>query len=537
MSHRSSRALIILTAAVLLLAVAPSVALAATVAGGGGYLSRTSTTVIVQVKDASHMASVRTQLEKSGAVVTKTYRWNAYLVTVPTGVSQTRFSTTASEISGVKYAQENHEVHALETTTTSDPQYSKQWGLPDIGTSTAWTVSQGSGVSVAVIDTGIDASQSDLSGRVVLYKNYVDTSASAADDNDHGTHVAGIIAANRNNGVEGCGTAPKATVYAFKVLDASGSGDEASVAQAIRDAVDYTPCKIISMSLGSTAGDGVDPVLTSAVTYAESKGALVIAAAGNDGVTTASYPAAISGVIGVGAVDSSNVLASWSNYGSLDLDVVAPGVNILSTVRGSTMESWSGTSMATPFVSGAAALVWSAYPSLTATQVASVLESTAKDLGTTGTDKYYGYGLVRPDLALAELAASAETSTSDATSSTITTTETPTPTSTASPVTTSTLTLSLSATSIRLNKTTRLSGVLKPGAVGDVVKVDVMVPGSTKWTFKFARHITALTSGLAKWSYTFKATKRGTYKVRARYLGTSTRSAVISRTLKLLVKK
>ena len=369
--------------------------------------------MLVAVSDSAHMASVRAALARSGGTVKRVYRWNALLVSAPLGTDSVAFSAVARRIAGVRYAQGNATLHALGT--ANDPLYPSQWGLPDIGAPKAWDISEGSGVSVAVIDTGIDSTHPDLAGNVVLYRNYVNPAASAADDEGHGTHVAGIIAAVRNNAAFGAGTAPKATLYAFKVLDSTGAGDDAGVSSAIRDAVDLTPCRIISMSLG---GPGSDPALEDAVAHARSLGAIVIAAAGNDGVSTPSYPAAITGVIGVGAVDSANKLASFSNFGSADLDIVAPGVGILSTLPGGKTASWSGTSMATPFVSGAAALVWAARPSLDAAAVTDLLLSTAQDLGATGTDQTYGHGLVRPDLALAALSpvpdTTAPTTTSDA---------------------------------------------------------------------------------------------------------------------------
>jgi subtilisin family serine protease len=541
MNPRLSRVLAALAAVALLYCFAPAPTFAQVASDGAATPGRGSM-VIVQVKDAAHMSPVRAALESDGAVIEKTFRWNAYLVATPAGVGKARFAGKAGVIAGVKYAQGNSLLHATATAAANDPLYPHQWGLPDIGAPAAWGVSQGAGVSVAVIDTGIDATQPDLSGQVVLYKNYVNPGGSAADDEGHGTHVSGIIAAIRNNGIEVAGTAPRAKLYAFKVLDSTGSGDDASVAAAIRDAVDLTPCRIISMSLGGPVGSDGDPVLASAVAYAESKGALVIAAAGNDGVTSASYPAALPGVIGVGAVDSSNNLASFSNYGSADLDLVAPGVNIVSTVPGATTESWSGTSMATPFVSGAAAIVWSAHPELTAAQVASVLESTAQDLGAAGADQRYGYGLVRPDRALAALAAPAP---SPAPTPAPTTTPTPVPTTTPEPTAAPTpipappvataLSLSLSRTSVRVGRTVTLSGLLRPGVLHDAVTIYVTQPGSKVWRWKTVRY-TASRSGSgsgARWSYVFKATRRGVYRLKARFPGTATLKASTSRVASL----
>ncbi len=399
--HHLQRVIALAATALLAASLAgmPAIAAAAGPASDG-----TPASIVVAVTSGARLASVRSAVEKDGGTVTEQFRWNALQATVPASSDATAFAALVRAVPGVAYAQVNHLVHLM-ALPADDPEYTQQWGLPDIGAPAAWATSQGSGVDVAEIDTGIDASQPDLAGQVVLFRNYVTPGASASDDNGHGTHVAGIIAAIRNNGIEGVGTAPQATVYAFKALDANGEGYDDDIASAIRDAVDDTPCRIITMSLGGPSGGAAaDEVLSSAVTYAESKGALVVAAAGNSATSSAFVPASLPGVIGVGAVDSSNHLASFSNYGSTDEKLVAPGVNIVSTVPGSTTQSWSGTSMATPFVTGAAALVWSAHPGLTAVQVAQVLENTAQDLGAKGVDATYGYGLVRPDLALASLA-------------------------------------------------------------------------------------------------------------------------------------
>jgi thermitase len=552
--------------------------------------------VIVAVSDAAHMGSVRAAIEKNGGAIKRVYRWNAFLVSAPLGTDSTRFSSTARGIAGVRYAQGNATLHAVGT--ANDPLFTAQWGLPNIGAPKAWDSSEGSGVSVAVIDTGIDSTHPDLAGNVVLFKNYVNPGATAADDEGHGTHVAGIIAAVRNNGLDGVGTAPKAKLYAFKVLDSTGAGDDAGVSAAIRDAVDLTPCRIISMSLGGPASG--DRVLEDAVAHARSKGAIVIAAAGNDGVTTPSYPAAITGVIGVGAVDAQDKLASFSNYGTADLDIVAPGVGILSTLPNNQTASWSGTSMATPFVSGAAALVWASRPSLDATGVTNLLLSTAQDLGAAGIDQYYGHGLVRPDLAIAALAppsdatapqTSSDTEASYTGTATIHLTATDnvggsgvahtyyildggvrvegttvvvgalgphslefwsvdeaanaeTPHKTASFTVTapvslafSTLTIRSSASGVALGTSFQLTGMLAPGSVGDAVVAYVKKPGSARWSYSSAR-LAYASNGLggALWWYRYAPRLRGTYQFQARFAGDLDTGPSVSRIIAVSVR-
>ena len=501
---------------------APAVAAAASTATVSPAVTRSS--VIVGVSDAAHMPSVRRALEAAGGLIKKTYDWNAFLVSAPVGTDSTAFSRVAEGIEGVSYAQGNATLHAADATT--DPRFDVQWGLPAIGAPAAWDLSQGAGISVAVLDSGIDAIyQPDLVGQVVMDGrfNYINLGLTPMDVFKHGTHVAGILAAARNNGIWGVGTAPQATLYAFKVLDDTGSGDDAVVADAIRDVVDKTPCKIISMSLGGS-GDpgGGDPALAAAVAYAQSKGALVIAAAGNgtndNGIPTTapSYPAAIPGVIGVGAVDSGKDLASFSNYGPVDEDLVAPGVTIYSTLPQNTFGAMSGTSMATPFVSGSAALVWSAHPSWNATQVAYALENTAEDLGAAGVDVYYGHGLVRPDLAI---------------ESTVTTPPTSTPPAT------ETISIASSSSSVKLRAPFVLSGVLTPSAAGRTMVVWVKKPGSGRWSYSSAR----LTYGSdghdgALWWYRYTPILRGVYSFQAKFAGDETGLAATSRIITVSVR-
>jgi subtilisin family serine protease len=524
MSRLFRRGAVFLFTSALIACATPVSALAQTSATVTTPAARSS--VIVGVSDAGHMAPVLEALEAAGGSIKKTYAWNAFLVSAPVGVSSTVFSATAQGISGVTYAQGNATVHAAGT--ANDPAFSLQWGLPDIGATSAWDVSQGSGVSVAVLDSGIDANQPDLDapGQVVMNGafNYIAPGSLPYDDYWHGTHVAGIIAATRNNSAEGAGTAPLATLYAFKVLDSTGSGDDGTVASAIYDVIAKTPCKIISMSFGG-GGDpgGGDPALESAVAAAQAAGVLVVAAAGNGdtngvGTTSPVYPAAVPGVIGVGAVDQSNGLASWSNYGPVDEDLVAPGVDIWSTlpIAMGFMQKASGTSMATPFVSGSAALVWSAHPSWTATEVADALENTAQDLGSPGMDATYGYGLVRPDLALDATVSAPPTST---------------------PPATETITAALSASSVKLRVPFVLSGTLTPSTVGRTVVVLVQKPGSGRWSYSSARltYGTAANGG-ALWWYRYVPIVRGTYRFQSTFAGDASGTAAASRLVSVSVR-
>jgi serine protease len=222
----------------------------------------------------------------------------------------------------------------------------------------------------------------------------------SADEDGHGTHVAGIIGATANNAAGIAGLARGVAILPVRVLDGNGSGWNSDIAKGIVYAADRGAA-VINLSLGSTSASAT---VRDAVAYANSKGSVVVAAAGNSrsSGSPTSYPAAFPNVIGVGATDSTNRVASFSNAGSY-VDVAAPGVKILSTVPATGYANLSGTSMATPYVAAAAALLRAAKPAATTAQVAAALQSTAVDLGAAGRDNDFGYGLIDPQAALCSL--------------------------------------------------------------------------------------------------------------------------------------
>lgn len=275
---------------------------------------------------------------------------------------------------------------------SNDPGRADQWALTTLAAESTWAHSRGAGVIVAVVDTGV-SDQPDLAGQLLSGTDFVTGSGNGtADGEGHGTHVAGIIAAVANNHIGIAGIAPGVKILPVRVLDSTGSGSDSDVASGIVYAADHN-ANIINLSLG---GPDQSSVLAAAVTYAQSKNVLVVAAAGNEAQSgdAPSYPAALPGVLAVAATDENNQVAYFSNTGSY-VQVAAPGVDIWSTVPGG-YEEMSGTSMASPYAAGVAALVKSADPALTATQVAADVTATATDLGPKGRDNSYGAGLVNP---------------------------------------------------------------------------------------------------------------------------------------------
>lgn len=307
----------------------------------------------------------------------------------------------------VKYAGRNY--IATHCKTPNDPSFPVQWGPKRIKVEAAWDLITDSTVKVAVVDTGIDYTHPDLDFNYATGGyDWINGDTDPKDDFGHGTHCAGIIGAEGDNGIGIAGVVWKLEIMAEKVLGADGSGSYWAVAQGITHACDQG-AKIISLSLGGSS-DSI--TLHQAILYAYNNGCLIVAASGNDGGPPISYPAKYPEVIAVGATDSSDNLAYFSSYG-IEQELVAPGRSIYSTMPtyhvtlndygySQNYDYLSGTSMACPHVAGVAALVWSINPVLTRDQVRCILRGTAEDLGTTGWDQYYGNGLVRADNSVSE---------------------------------------------------------------------------------------------------------------------------------------
>ncbi len=319
------------------------------------------------------------------------------------------------------------EVWILAPEIKGPPQPAQEipWGLVRIGAPDAWQTSTGLNVEVAVLDTGVDKNHPDLSlnikwGLSVVGDTYSENYRDWRDKNGHGTHVTGTIAALFNDiGVVGVGY--NISIYAIKVLSDSGFGSWIDVAEGIYAAVygpdgildsdgdglvagdpDDDAAEVISMSLG---GFSYSAELDEAVKFAYSVGVVLVAAAGNEGDDGVTYPAKFPEVIAVAAIDSSDNVPSWSSKGP-EVELAAPGVDILSTLPNSRYGSYSGTSMAAPHVAGTVGLVIakliSSGVSYTVEDIRTLLRDTADDIGPAGWDSESGYGVVRADLAVAQ---------------------------------------------------------------------------------------------------------------------------------------
>lgn len=287
----------------------------------------------------------------------------------------------------VEYAEPNGIAHAV--WTPNDSLYNQQWAWPKVSAPQAWDLTTGSGtVRCAIVDTGVGP-HLDLPAPVAQ-RDFVNNDDDASDDNGHGTHVAGTVGALTNNTSGVAGANWTVALIAAKVLSRSGSGTYAAVASGITWSADQGAI-CINISLGGYLPSNT---LKNAVNYAWNKGAVLACAAGNDGMNWKLYPAAYDRCIAVAASDQNDNKAWFSNYGASWVDVVAPGVDIVSTVPPDRYEGWAGTSMATPHVTGLAGLVWARARAACASAscVRSRIEQNTDAVPGVGT--YYKYGRV-----------------------------------------------------------------------------------------------------------------------------------------------
>ncbi len=292
-------------------------------------------------------------------------------------------------------------LRALEA-VNNEPLAGFQWNLPLVGVPSAWAVAMGTGVTVAVVDAGVDASHPDLAGRVLPEIDLLPDVDVLPEQTGHGTRIASIIAAGIN-GTGMAGIAPEATILPVSALDPAGFGDSATVAAAIIEAVD-SGARVINLSLG---GPDRDPVLDAACRYAHAEGAIVVAAGGNSFAygNEVQFPAASPYVLAVASVDASATPSAFSNTGS-HIDLAAPGEGVLAALPISTFNYESGTSFSAPHVAGALALVLSAEPGLSASDALALVKlSAADDASRNGRDEQTGFGVVRADEAVKAVAA------------------------------------------------------------------------------------------------------------------------------------
>ena len=343
------------------------------------------------LRDAVHAAN--------GATVSNNLGFqDVDVVTLPKGIDPLAAARVYNASPLVDFAEPNYVFTALGV--PDDASFPTMYGLDKIDAPEGWDTAYGPGVfpstggiRVGVVDTGVDRSHADLGAKVkacaqALTNFGILQNGSCNDDHGHGTHTAGTIAALTNNGIGVAGVAPNADLAICKALNIAGSGFATDIIKCINWLRTTGGARIISMSIGST---GTTTAYDRELSAAAAAGVLLIAAAGNDGNTTMNYPAGHRDVVSVAATDRNDAKASFSNCNA-DVEVAAPGVDILSTVPGG-YGTMSGTSMAAPHVSGVAAvLMWQKGLSAAATR--SLLSSSSDDLGPAGKDTCFGAGRV-----------------------------------------------------------------------------------------------------------------------------------------------
>jgi len=358
--------------------------------------------LVVAVRAGITDAQIGQLLAPHGGKARRMGASNLFVVELPGTASETAVQALLKHNPHLRFAELDYKVSP--NLVPNDPYTGSAWHLGKINAYTAWDTSMGSGVTVAVLDSGIDATHPDLTARLVPGWNFYDGNSNTADVYGHGTQVAGTVAATLNNGAGVAAVAGQAALMPIRVTDTTGAGYTSMIANGLIYAADRG-VKVANVSFANMPSRAA---VVSAAQYMKDKGGLVVVAAGNTGTdpgfgaTTAMVP--------VSATDSADARASWSSYGSY-VALAAPGVNIYTTNRGGGYGAASGTSVASPVAAGVAALTFATNAALKGADVESILFATAIDLGSTGRDTYYGHG--RVDAARAVAAARTFVGTAD----------------------------------------------------------------------------------------------------------------------------
>lgn len=303
------------------------------------------------------------------------------------------FNASALEATSPTIAYIEADVIVSGDLAPNDPAFASPplaYGQTIVEAPLGWNISTGiSTTIIAILDSGISIQHVEFAGRVLPGYDFINDDEDALDDHGHGTHVAGIAAAALNNEQGAAGICPQCMILPVKVLDDSNRGTWGTVAQGIYYAVD-AGARVINLSLGASVSSRT---LESAIQYAEEHDVIVVAAAGNAGSSTPYFPAALPYVVAVGATTDIDALWPLSNTGD-HIDLTAPGYRVYSTYKNLDYANMSGTSMATPFVTGLAALLASFDPTLTGATIVDVMTANADDLGDEGKDSLFGWGRV-----------------------------------------------------------------------------------------------------------------------------------------------
>ncbi|MBC7499142.1 MAG: S8 family serine peptidase [Herminiimonas sp.] len=314
---------------------------------------------------------------------------NLHLVTIAPGLEKNIVEKLARN-PHLKFAELDRRVSS--TFVPNDPYFGSQWHIAKVGADVAWDTAKGNGVTIAILDSGVEAAHPDLAASIVPGFNVYDNNSDTADVCGHGTAVAGTAAASMNNSAGTAGVAGQARIMPVRIayFDTAAGGCYAyfsTVASGLTYAADHG-ARVANVSYGGVA---TSASVLSAAQYLKNKGGLVFISAGNSGLDENVAPT--TALIPVSATDGADMKTSWSNYGAF-VALAAPGTGIWTTSRGGLYQAWNGTSFSSPLAAGVAALMMSAQPVLDSVQIEKLLFSTAVDLGVAGRDPWYGYGRV-----------------------------------------------------------------------------------------------------------------------------------------------
>ena len=355
--------------------------------------------VIVKYRKGASSKKRRLSIESVGGAVLGAVRGQGTKLVAVAG-DPVEAAARLAHRPGVAWAEPDYKLFAL--AAPDDPLLAQLGGLGLIHAQAGWdalglstSYPSSGGAPVAIVDTGIDAGHEDLAGKVAACassQNGTIAEGSCADDEGHGSHVAGTIAALAGNGVGIAGVAFDAPLIVCKALGADGSGDTSDVAACIAWAHGQG-AKVISLSLGGPSTTTLRAAVRNAWDGGGRSGSVVVAAAGNDGNSATDYPAGYPEAVSVAAVDDNGAHAWFSNAND-DVEIAAPGVDVLSAKLGGGYVRESGTSMATPHAAGAAALEWEAHPRSSARTIRDRLDALTVDAGAPGRDAQFGFGVI-----------------------------------------------------------------------------------------------------------------------------------------------
>jgi subtilisin family serine protease len=344
--------------------------------------------VIVEARAGLSDADVDKIAKEHGGKRRKLGQSRLYVIDLPANASETAVVAQLSHRPELRFAELDRVVNS--TATVNDPYLGSEWHLSKINAPTAWDSAAGSGITIAILDSGINAAHPDLKNNLVAGYNFYSNNTDLTDVCGHGTAVAGVAAASTNNALGVAGVAGSARIMPLRVAYSDSAGCHAyysTIASALTYAAD-NGARVANVSYGGVAGSAT---VQSAARYMKSKGGLVFVSAGNNNIDE--NIVTDGSMVAVSATDSADAKASFSSWGTF-VTLSAPGAGIWTTNNAGSYSAWNGTSFASPLSAGVAALIMSARPDLSAAQTESLLYSTAVDLGSAGRDPVFGYGRV-----------------------------------------------------------------------------------------------------------------------------------------------